>query len=392
MPTVQRQISEAIVRRDWAYHHESSCSKLRIIILLFTGICMGEGSRFYCNKKNIDYVAASQNRVFCPRRQRVCPIVWNLWNLGAETRDGSWTLGDGFAVRDVVPKVLWSYVLLKPFPGGRNHLTNIPKVSDLSAFRVMVTSLPTQHWFSFLDGSHGGKVPRFLLPSAMLTIPHHLNWKEKKSKAKQCRWALLSSCCLHRTIAEPGLCLGCLQQQCGGRIKAPSWRMLKDPRNRKAFTESMSKEDSLRCCVFLWPLTGPLQSPDLQWAWQNGLGSGWNILQRHNPRVAGPAAVICMSAFEASGVCRRDSHGNPKSFVSPEAWGCSTTVPKAKVRANTLQVWERERGPYVHLKGTELQKVENTFQADEWVAFSKSHLREKTAPHPKSEKVLGKNS
>lgn len=44
MPTVQCQISEAIVWRDWTYHHESSCSKLGIFIYFFlTGVGTGEG-------------------------------------------------------------------------------------------------------------------------------------------------------------------------------------------------------------------------------------------------------------------------------------------------------------------------------------------------------------
>lgn len=44
MPTVQCQISETIVWRNRAYHHESSGSKLGIFTLLFlTVVCMGEG-------------------------------------------------------------------------------------------------------------------------------------------------------------------------------------------------------------------------------------------------------------------------------------------------------------------------------------------------------------
>lgn len=44
MPTLQCQISEAIVWRDGAYHHESSCSKLEIFIAFFlTGVCTKEG-------------------------------------------------------------------------------------------------------------------------------------------------------------------------------------------------------------------------------------------------------------------------------------------------------------------------------------------------------------
>lgn len=60
--------------------------------------------------------------------------------------------------------------------------------------------------------------------------------------------------------------------------------------------------------------------------------------------MAGPAAVICMSAFEAGARGGRDSHGDLKPFVSPEAQGCPTTVPKAKVGANPLPgLRERKR-------------------------------------------------
>lgn len=50
--------------------------------------------------------------------------------------------------------------------------------------------------------------------------------------------SILLAVCTEQLLSL-SLCSRLLHQQCGGRIKAPSWRMLKDPRNRTAFTVSM---------------------------------------------------------------------------------------------------------------------------------------------------------
>lgn len=45
----------------------------------------------------------------------------------------------------------------------------------------------------------------------------------------------------------------------------------------------------------------------------------------------------------AGGRYRKNSRGVLKSFVGAEASGCPTTVPPAKVRANTFQTPEKEK-------------------------------------------------
>lgn len=64
-----------------------------------------------------------------------------------------------------------------------------PKGSSPSASSTMAASLPgndSHFWMVLMEV----KAFHFLFPRAMLTIPHHLNWRERKSKAKCCRMAL----------------------------------------------------------------------------------------------------------------------------------------------------------------------------------------------------------
>lgn len=103
--------------------------------------------------------------------------------------------------------------------------------------------------------------------------------------------------------------------------KGPILENAKRPQKSQSFhgINEARRTAPVRCCVFLYLASGWAVTitglPQVSTGSQNGLRSGWNILQWHNPTGAGPAAVICVSGSEAGRRCRRDSHGDLKPFV-----------------------------------------------------------------------------
>jgi len=113
------------------------------------------------------------------------------------------------------------------------------------------------------------KAFHFLFPRAMLTIPHHVHWRREEIKSQMLqngtfKRSILLAVCTEQLLSL-SLCSWPLHQQCGGRIKAPSWRILKDPRNLRAFTVSVRRGGQPPAAVAsfsILPLAGLLQSLD----------------------------------------------------------------------------------------------------------------------------------
>lgn len=221
----------------------------------------------------------------------------------------------------------------------------------------------------------------FLFPRIMLTISYHLNWRKRKSKAMHCRMALSNTSFFLLSVLNnywtSAFCCWLLHQPCGGRIKAPSCRMLRGPRNCKAFTVLMRYGGqplllslSLPClwlgCYNHWTSWSLL----LQSAWQNGLGSGWIILQQHNSTVVGPASVIWMSGLRLVGDAWWSATGiwNLLLVQRPEAARPLCPSPRSTWIHTRL---ERQKEAGLHSTGALRCKKQKTFWAAEWVAFSK---------------------
>lgn len=214
---------------------------------------------------------------------------------------------------------------------------------------------------------------------------------------------LHSPCRLYWTIAEPRPLFPAAAPTMWRVNKGPVLENAKRPKKWHSFCcfneagRTASAAVSLSCFWLGCYSHCTSWSLHLHLAWQNELGSGWNFLQQRNPAVAGPAVVDCVSASEAGGRCRRNSHGDLKPFISTEPLAAWPLCPSPRSQRSTFQErvrWEGGRGTGLCERhwSPEMKTVETTSWVDDWVVFSKKWPMQETAPKPKSEKVLGENS
>lgn len=133
----------------------------------------------------------------------------------------------------------------------------------------MAASLPDNDFHFWIVLREGKESPSISFPQSNAYHPPSLKLETEEIKSQvllngTLKHSILLAVCIEQSLSL-GFCSWLLHQQCGGRIKAPCWRMLKAPRRSKAFTVAMrlgGQPLSALLSFSILPLAGQLRSLD----------------------------------------------------------------------------------------------------------------------------------